>query len=753
MRAILPARRRVLQPLLQDLESRTLLSYDISGVQPAALDQPRVNVVIRLTPTGSPLTTTDSTLGTNSTTYNVPVYYDTGASGALLSVSTADALGISRASSNGQPIVYSDVGVGGSDNFYVSDPIYASLGVNGGMLDGITIDPNDPTNITYTDPPLTSYTQSFGPIRVEIGAIPADAPPDVSDVYDVSQLLADLDPLDVFGMPTIAGKVMVMDPKPTNAMIDGFESTTADPTSVLGGSMRTYIYNPGTAFDAANADTDPGIPATNRHIRLSLASFDRFTTVTPTGAPGPTLAANPFIGPNPVLGMSAGAATDSTPPVSLKFGDSPAVTGSFLLDTGAAASMISQATAGKLGVRYRAGTFNTDAPILEDTNGNTIPDQFTLDIGGVGGIIKVAGFFLDEMSLPTVENDPIRYLGAPVLVSDVTVADATTGQTLTLDGVFGMNNLVASAMISMSADSLMPDIGALNKTPFDWVVFDPQSKLLSVEIPGLPTPPSASLAAVPAITTGGTTAVRLTVTYSGVNPITAASIDNSDLVVTGPGGIAVAAVAAKSALVDAKTLAVTYTLVPPGGSWANALAGTYTVAMRAGQVSDSVALSVPAGQLRTFVITDTTPPTAAVSALAAAVTGKADYSFKVVYSDNTAINLTTLNTGDILVTGPQSFKATATYVSRVVTSPGRVTVTYKIAAPKKKWSSVSAGTYTITLQAKQVADTAGKYALTKKLGAFRYAVKSAAKLISPLFASAPIVPATAHKDDLADLLN
>lgn len=88
-----------------------------------------------------------------------------------------------------------------------------------------------------------------------------------------------------------------------------------------------------------------------------------------------------------------------------------------------------------------------------------------------------------------------------------------------------------------------------------------------------------------------------------------------------------------------------------------------------------------------------------------------------------------------------------------MTRPGEVTTRLTYVAPKKKWSSVSAGTYTITLQAKQVADTAGKYALTKKLGAFRYAVKSAAKLISPLFASAPIVPATAHKDDLADLLN
>ncbi len=48
-------RRSLLRPLVQELETRTLFSYDVIGIQPAALDQPQVNAIVRLTPTGDPL--------------------------------------------------------------------------------------------------------------------------------------------------------------------------------------------------------------------------------------------------------------------------------------------------------------------------------------------------------------------------------------------------------------------------------------------------------------------------------------------------------------------------------------------------------------------------------------------------------------------------------------------------------------------------------------------------------------------------
>ena len=53
----------------------------------------------------------------------------------------------------------------------------------------------------------------------------------------------------------------------------------------------------------------------------------------------------------------------------------------------------------------------------------------------------------------------------PCLTSrDITVTDPATKQRVTLDGVFGMNFLVASAHVT---EGLMPDIGKLTEGPFD----------------------------------------------------------------------------------------------------------------------------------------------------------------------------------------------------------------------------------------------------------------------------------------------
>src|SRR5687767_2580726 len=59
---------------------------DIIGVQPAALDQPRVNAVIRYPTSADPLY---ADLGDGSRSFNVQAYFDTGASGVLLSNNTA----------------------------------------------------------------------------------------------------------------------------------------------------------------------------------------------------------------------------------------------------------------------------------------------------------------------------------------------------------------------------------------------------------------------------------------------------------------------------------------------------------------------------------------------------------------------------------------------------------------------------------------------------------------------------------------
>jgi hypothetical protein len=419
----------------EPLEPRLVLSsFDISGVQAAALDQPQIHALFRTTANGTPLQASD---GFGGFSFDVQAFLDTGTSGLLLSQETAQGLGIASSTFGGQTVTYADVGVAGAELFDVSTPVYAALAP--------FIPTADVDNInTYQ----TVYNQTYGPVRTEINRTPAD---------DL------IGPLDILGMPVLNGKVMVMNPRP----VENLEN------------MYTWVYNPGTAFNAGAVNTNPGIPTVNRHVKLSYGNFTRFTQVTPTGATGPNLGANPFIGPDPTRALQTNPPPDNTPSVQLVQGTHSS-TGSFLFDTGAGASFISQAEAANLHVHYKAGTYNSANPILVDDNGVAIPNQFQIPLGGIGGELNAAGFFVDSLTLPTVEGQGVRFLKAPVLVADVSVQDPITHQTLTLDGDFGMNFLVASCDISTG----FPE--NITAGAFDWVTFDQPNGLLGLQIPGAP---------------------------------------------------------------------------------------------------------------------------------------------------------------------------------------------------------------------------------------------------------------------------
>jgi hypothetical protein len=420
-----------------------LMGLVIPDVQPISLDQPRVYALLKRPGSSIPLLSGDE--------FAFEVFLDTGASGVLLSREFGEALNVQRQRVNGQDVIYSDVGVGGTDDFFVSEPLNISLANYEPSIEGLTLANHN-----------TLFTQTFNDIRMQMFQTPAQP---------------FIPPLNIFGMPVMQNKVVVMDPKPVDTFLD---------------TMRTYIYNPGTPFNPAQANSNPGIPQTSHHVRMSYGDFERFTTVSPpTGIP-PTIRDNPFIGPNPVLQLDPNPPVDDTPPVIMSLGNR-STTGSLLLDTGAVTSIISEETADDLAVRYRPGTVGTDNPQLEQYDpanpnavGTLLPDQFILTIAGVGGQATIAGFFMDSMLLRTEEgdtqnlNDPnhMRFVRAPALVLDITVQDPVTNQQLTLDGIFGMSYLVASAFISEGPGG--PVFGDLATGNFEWVVFDQTQNTLGL---------------------------------------------------------------------------------------------------------------------------------------------------------------------------------------------------------------------------------------------------------------------------------
>src|SRR3954469_15674000 len=80
----------------------------IEGVQPAALDQPRISIELRRKAGEKPLVADAA----GEKTSEVEAFADTGASGLLLSKNTAEALGVRMVPG----VVYADVGVAGSDD-------------------------------------------------------------------------------------------------------------------------------------------------------------------------------------------------------------------------------------------------------------------------------------------------------------------------------------------------------------------------------------------------------------------------------------------------------------------------------------------------------------------------------------------------------------------------------------------------------------------------------------------------------------
>jgi len=430
--------------------ANTAAAVDIYGVQAGSLDQPRMNFVVESAATGLPYDY-NGIFGGQS--INIFAFLDTGASGIVISHASANELSLPR-----QPgVEFFDVGVGGFTLFDVSTPVIVRAA------------PYTELNIDNKANYKTVYNQASGPYNLQVG--PTNAVPDPL-----------IGPLDVFGMPAMMGKVVVMDPTPLNTISD---------------LMHTFIYDPGTPFNPNTTATNPGIPTTSHQVKLSYGDFGRFTETTPPGATGPVVNHNPFIGPNPTLVLEDNPPADDTPPVRIGF-NGLETSGSFLLDTGAAASFISTSLASSLNVRYR-DTGPGDDPQLEvfDPNnpgapGTLIAGQFVLPIQGIGGLATVAGFFLDEMLLQTISgsadpDDPnnIRYMGAPVLVLDITVVDPITDETLTLDGIFGMNFLVASTAL---------DFGELREGPFNWITFDEPNGILGLNIgPVVPEPGTYAL--------------------------------------------------------------------------------------------------------------------------------------------------------------------------------------------------------------------------------------------------------------------
>jgi len=194
--------------------------------------------------------------------------------------------------------------------------------------------------------------------------------------------------------------------------------------------------------------------------------------------------------------------------------------------------------------------------------------------------------------------------------------DGKTVSTLTLDQKLGSTNVskgnlvrrIIAAEITLTQGTSFELLGTENgkeHARIDYIEFVPASDVDS------PTPldiqaPTARLTAA-SITTKGGTSQTFTVTYTDNVGINDATLNNTDLRVTGPNNFnQLPAFVSSSGSGTSRT--ATYRINAPGGSWDAADNGVYSVAVQANQVRDPSGNAVSSRTLGSFTVSVATPP-------------------------------------------------------------------------------------------------------------------------------------------------
>jgi len=235
--------------------------------------------------------------------------------------------------------------------------------------------------------------------------------------------------------------------------------------------------------------------------------------------------------------------------------------------------------------------------------------------------------------------------------------------------------------------------------------------------------PSAGLEAADVTAAGGTTHTFV-VHYSDDTGIDPRTLDGADVRVTGPNGFDAPATLLGVDRAGTGARAAIYSFTAPGGRWDDGDTGLYTVSIQNNQVADTRGNFVRGGVVGQFWFrTDDAPPTATFSGSDVTVAGGSGYTFTVTYADEGSVDVDSLGSSDIRVTGPDGFEQLARLVSVDKDSDGSPRVaTYSVTPPGGSWDEGDRGTYTVALRDGQVRDNDDNYAAGGDIGEFHVTV-------------------------------
>jgi ELWxxDGT repeat protein len=350
-------------------------------------------------------------------------------------------------------------------------------------------------------------------------------------------------------------------------------------------------------------------------------------------------------------------------------------------------------------------SFLRQIPATSPTNADTLVFRATFSEAVVN--VDTGDFAVNGTTTATVTN--VTVVSASQY--DVTISG---GNLPSFNGMVGLNLKSGQNISDLAGNALVTTEPATDET----------YTLDNVAPPPDTTPPTASVI-VGNVTSGGGTTHTFTVTYSDDVAVDVSSLDDGDILVSGPNGfIQAATFVSVDGTSNGPVRIASYRMDAPGITWDQSDNGSYIVQMRSTAVRDTSNNYVLAGALGTFSVNvppppDTTRPTASVIVGNVTSGGGTTHTFTVTYSDDIAVDVSSLDDGDILVSGPNGFIQAATFVGVDGTSNGPLrTATYRMDAPGITWDQSDNGSYIVQMRSTAVRDTSNNYVLAGTLGTF-----------------------------------
>ncbi|NCO42971.1 MAG: hypothetical protein COZ06_12025 [Armatimonadetes bacterium CG_4_10_14_3_um_filter_66_18] len=414
-------------PLLVGLALSRGVGLEINGVQPYALDQPRVPALLTPASGGAPLWVYSELH--EQRLFAFDCFLDTGASRMVMSRSDRDAL---KLRATGQSV--EDFGIAGTEHFDVSIPYRMYVGNS-------AANPADVKQFTHgiqcvlqlrrsDQNPLTALPKSLtGPLTSGLEGTGLSS-------QDLGDMLTEA--VNIVGTPFLRNYVAILDPRPVVSALGAVIGMLGGGGGDAGGDgfggldkLLGQLEKSGSASASLGRMKVDLVPANRPYAATQIVVPLTMQNLEPKPVPV-TKSDLPFVS-NVVLSHGSRSARVS-----------------LLVDTGGGMSLLSSRVAQQLGVDLRR-------------------PQLTAFVQGVGkGGTELKGHWIGRATIPTTKGGPLVYNRLPFYIADIAG----------IDGTIGVNMLVPSVYMDMDMNKMMENpMGMLTSMkngpmPFSRIVID-----------------------------------------------------------------------------------------------------------------------------------------------------------------------------------------------------------------------------------------------------------------------------------------